>query len=113
MEELESRLAVSIRAKEPVREWLAGLPSPITLSLEQINVEPSVYLVPDRDYDDDIELLKGGYWESIFEHELDNWWSEPHDWPQERTSDLFLDWFEVEVHGMIVDLAENWDGYDD
>jgi hypothetical protein len=41
----------------------------------------------------------------LFEVELEDWHRDPLDWPQERTAEIFDDWFDIEVHSMVWDLV--------
>jgi hypothetical protein len=49
-----------------------------------------------------IEPLKS-HW---FENELATWNSNQAAWPRNRTSKLFDQWFEVEIHSMVWDAIE-------
>ncbi len=57
------------------------------------------------------------YYEAIFEEELGAWHRVEADWPRQRNLKLFLAWFEVEVHSLVLDLVDGWirseryDGY--
>lgn len=102
-----NRCAVTVRAKQPFLDWLEGLPDMLDMTLEEVNEDPSVYLLPEVDDLADQEDLLAGFYDLIFEEELVGWWTEEDDWPQVRTLGLFMEWFEVEFHSMIVDLVED------
>ena len=42
----------------------------------------------------------------IFEEELNGWHRLKSDWPPHRDLDTFLDWFEVQIHSMVLDLHQ-------
>jgi hypothetical protein len=37
---------------------------------------------------------------------LNNWHTDEKDWIQKRTYKLFTEWFDIEIHSMILDLEE-------
>jgi len=102
-----NRSVLIVRAKEPFREWLMSLPEPEDVSLQEINEDNSVYLIPE--YEDDFEkdkVLKLIYKE-IFEEQLEGWWRDEKDWPKKRNLSLFKKWFDVEFHSVVIDLVGN------
>lgn len=44
--------------------------------------------------------------ERIFANELNDWYSDEEKWPANRTSEMFFEWFDVEINSMILDLEE-------
>lgn len=102
------RSLVVVRAREPLLHWLRSLPDPEdeSTTLETLNEDPSAYLVPV--YDDDEErddILRQAY-DIIFEDQLAGWWTAEADWPQERTFEMFQAWFDVEWHSTVEDLVD-------
>ena len=45
------------------------------------------------------------YWREIFEERLNAWMRDPGVWPRRRSRDMFLEWFDVQVCGMVIDLG--------
>jgi hypothetical protein len=41
----------------------------------------------------------------LFEMELKDWNRDPSGWPEERTAEMFDDWFDIKVHSMLWDLV--------
>jgi hypothetical protein len=74
--------------------------------LEEVNQDCTAILVPDFNSPGElmayIEPLKS-HW---FENELATWNSNQAAWPRNRTSKLFDQWFEVEIHSMVWDAIE-------
>jgi hypothetical protein len=76
------------------------------LTLERIRKDPQTYLVPEYTDDGDItEVLEWGY-DMIFETELWFWYTERTLWPPERDFKMFLDWFDVDFHELVIDLVD-------
>ena len=101
-----NRSAVWITAKQPFLDWLRQLPDPVgkTTTLDSINDSPNLYLLPQYTYISEQNGILEEYHDIIFEQELNGWWTDPSDWPVNRTYSMFKEWFEVIFHSMIEDL---------
>ena len=42
----------------------------------------------------------------LFEQELVEWFQDEGQWPATRDFSIFLEWFAVEFHSMVLDVAE-------
>ena len=100
-----NRCAVTVRAREPFRQWLASLPDPEDARLAELNSEITAYLLPDYDEDHQRQLLLSRYFDLIFEDQLAAWWTDRRDWPAHRTLAMFEAWFAVEFHSVVIDLV--------
>lgn len=103
-----NRSAVTVRGKAPFLAWLRGLPDPVDadLTLDEINNERTVYLLPDVADADDSSVVLSEYYDLIFESELEGWWTKESDWPANRDFELFGEWFDVEQHSIVEDLVD-------
>ncbi len=101
------RSVVIVKPKEPFLEWIRNLPgSEIDITLEQLRADSTVYLIPDFDeIEDALEAIDHIYGK-IFETELAEWSEEEDTWPQERTLKHFWQWFDVKLHSLVIDAAE-------
>lgn len=68
--------------------------------------ESTVYLVKERDSNEAIEKWLKKNFDNIFQNELNNWHTDEKDWPQKRSYKQFTEWFDCEIHSMIVDMEE-------
>jgi hypothetical protein len=89
-------------------DWLRKVESTNDLSLEELQEDSNVYLLPDYEDAADIEkaiekYIKSNY-AKIFVHELTEWYLDPALYPK-ITYDAFLEWFKVSVHTMIYDTV--------
>ena len=101
-----NRGVVIIRPKQPFLEWLHAWDA-ARYTLEEISEDSTAYLVPQYTYDkEQIEILED-YFDYIFENELWSWCTDESMWPQERTFEIFLEWFSYEFHSMAFDLDVN------
>ena len=101
-----NRCAVTIRAKEPLLGWLKSLPDYHDLTLEDVNQETTVYLLPVYESDAEMNMLLEQYYDLLFEEELSGWWMAKDDWPERRSLQTFNAWFEVDFHSVVVDLED-------
>ena len=103
-----NRSAIVVRAKRPFLDWLRKLPEPVELdlTLDRINREPTVYLLPSYDDNHDREQLLTRFHDMIFEAELAEWWVNEADWPLVRDLYAFKEWFDVAFHSAIADLVD-------
>jgi hypothetical protein len=99
-----------LRYKEPAVLWINEAdPSPRDkpLELSDVNEERTAYLIADAAGDSPATLhrwLKRNY-ATLFEMELEGWYTIPSLWPQNRTFKLFMEWFEPECHTVVIDLV--------
>ncbi|MFZ4856019.1 MAG: hypothetical protein ACOYL3_06445 [Desulfuromonadaceae bacterium] len=101
-----NRSVLVIRAKEPFREWILSLPEPpVNLTLEEINDDNTVYLIPEYDEDKDREKLLRKKYIEIFSELLEDWCLDEAFWPKSRTFATFKKWFDVEFHSLVIDLV--------
>ncbi len=98
-----NRSSVVVRPKRPFLDWVNSQDGP-NLSFEDFRDQTS-YLIPE--YLDDLDahqVLKSIY-QTIFEMELEGWCLDDEKWPAIRTLAVFLEWFQVEFHSMVIDLC--------
>lgn len=117
-----NRHLIILMPKQPVLDWIKRVdPDPPNLTLEQLRQEQNAFLVPDSlDGQEDAEKWVKRSWQMFFEGFLNEWYTVESWWPQKRTYKMFKDWFEVQYHSMVWDLAasesvsyEDWDSPDD
>jgi len=103
-----NRSAIVVKAKQPFREWLLNLPDPVSedITLDEINNEPHIYLLPEYEMIDQEDALLAHFYDIVFEAELNGWWTDETNWPSNRSFQLFKEWFDVSFHSMIEDLVD-------
>ena len=103
-----NRVVAVIRPKAPFLAWIHSIPDMdmggMTLDKLRSN-EQTVFLLPDffslEEASDHLDKI----YKTIFEVELEGWWTDPADWPQKMTLKMFHEWFDAELHSMIIDTA--------
>lgn len=105
-----NRGAVILKYREPMVRWINEAdpynddPGITTKDLKQ---ERTVYLISvgDADGEEAVENWVKANFKPLFENELDGWYTDPDLWPKKRTLALFREWFEVELHSVVVDTV--------
>ncbi|MCV6610025.1 MAG: hypothetical protein OIF55_04560 [Amphritea sp.] len=104
---LINRSAFAVLPKEPFAEWANQQQDELNqpMTLEEHRAEGSVYLTEEFASEADIEQQLATQFEAIFANELAAWDEFGDHWPEPRTLELFLAWFEVTPQVMAVDLS--------
>ena len=104
-----NRSVLVIKPKQPFVDWLLSLPfrfDPEEVNLRNLREDCNALLVPPvEDFSEVRDFIKAN-WSSLFEAELADWCEDDSLWPTPRTQNLFSQWFEVETHSVVTDLAE-------
>ena len=81
-----NRSAVAVMPAQPFLDWLHQAdPTSAYLSLNDLRLEPTIYLLPEYDTKKRrASICKGGAKE-IFEEQLDGWYRAPTAWPADRS----------------------------
>jgi hypothetical protein len=107
---LVRRAAVTVTPKQPYIDWANGIDEDGVKIGEDFWPERHVYLIGDVSdvIPFDRDVIVRPYFKAIFEEELNGWYRLESAWPSPRTYETFLEWFEVEVHSMVLDLQGSW-----
>ena len=102
-----NRTAIVVMPGKPFLDWLHRTdPTSGGLSLEDLRREPTVYLLPESENEEEVrECLKEGCGQ-IFEEQLDGWYRVPSAWPSQRDLDTFDRWFDWSLHSVVIDLCD-------
>ena len=101
-----NRGALIIRCKEPFVKWIEEVDpgKNMGMTLDRVNKERTIYLISDEDAEI-IEVWISENYETLFENELEGWYTDKSLWPQKRDYKTFSEWFDVECHSLILDLV--------
>lgn len=111
---LINRGLLIVKPKQPFLDWLKSLPNDIEAeeaNQEELDESPEIddytaYLVPEFEDDEETRQVLEEFYSFIFQQELESWDQEESNWPKNRDLVTFHEWFEVEFHSMVFDLAE-------
>ena len=98
-----NRNAFVVKSKQPLFDWINSIDPENPVHME---LEGTVYLIKEKDSNEQIEKWLQRNFDNIFQNELNNWYVDEKLWPPKRTYKLFKEWFTVEIHSMILDLEE-------
>lgn len=98
------RNAILVRPKKLFYDWVNKMfkkDKPISESDEN-----NIYLIREMESNEEIRRWVKKNFDKIFVNELNDWCTDESGWPTNRTYKMFCDWFDVEVHSMVLDLEE-------
>lgn len=105
-----NRTAVTVTGAQPYIEWTrqhnadrdGGL-----LTVQRTKLYGSVFLLPEFDFEEDVQewIEESAGW--LFEFQLSNWTDDESAWPANRDLRMFRSWFRVDVHNVVVDVADD------
>ena len=102
-----NRSAIVVKPKQPFLEWLhAADPTSRKLSLPDLVREPTIYLIPECDTDEEVADILHKLCEEIFEEQLAGWYEDTSTWPRNRSYEVFCHWFDYRHYSMLVDLCD-------
>jgi hypothetical protein len=102
-----NRSVAIIRPKQPFVDWSNQLPDGgPKVSLDNFRHNCTVILIPEYDTHRQTKSYINQIYEDIFEEELWGWCTEESWWPKDRTKELFWQWFEVELHSIVLDSLD-------
>jgi hypothetical protein len=105
-----NRAALLLRYKTPAVQWIneafPGEDNP-GITAASVNRERVVYLISDKDgeSDESVRVWVRKNFKVLLEAELERWYTDADLWPQRRDFNLFLDWFDVEYHTVVIDTV--------
>jgi hypothetical protein len=103
-----NRTAIMVMPGQPFLDWLHRAdPTSGGLSLEDLRREPTVYLLPQCESEEEARQCLQEVCSQIFEEQLDGWYRVPSSWPTRRDLEAFGHWFECSFHSVVVDLADD------
>lgn len=105
-----NRTALILRYNQEFLDWINAVdPSPRSevLSLEQVNDEHTVYLLDGVESQEELLNWLSFNHQSLFESELEGWYTDPALWPKDRSLELLMRWCSLELHTVVVDTGRS------
>jgi len=101
---LINRYVAIIKPEQPLLDWLESQPDwDLDITLDEIRADRCAYLIPNYSPEQAMRYIERNY-KTIFEWELFGWYTDESVWPEKRTLSVFREWFDVDVHSMVVDM---------
>jgi hypothetical protein len=95
-----------VKAKEPFREWISSLPITHKITIKEIKSDCTAYLIPPFEDDHQRDNILNEVYSDIFVEHLNDCCIDENRWPRNITLALFKNWFELEWHSVVEDMAE-------
>jgi hypothetical protein len=103
-----NRSAAILIPKQPFVDWANSLEEEEDkYSIEDFSSDCTVILLPVIDSDEHADAIVKDLYKNIFEAELSSWTTDENEWPRNRKYEMFLEWFEIEYHSIVIDPFED------
>jgi hypothetical protein len=101
-----NRAVVILRYRQPFVNWINQAdPYPKgTINLSDANEDTTAYLVEVED-EDEFESWLALNGQTLFEAELDGWYTDPSLWPADRSVARLKEWCTFELHTLVFDTG--------
>ncbi|SCK10438.1 VacJ [Vogesella sp. LIG4] len=102
-----NRSVAILKPRQPFLDWLQQLPGSLEgqLQLDELRRDCNALLIPAADDYASAEDFVRQHYRTLFGAELADWCDDDAFWP-DMTPQLFLQWFDVEIHSVLTDLVD-------
>jgi len=105
-----NRTAISIAGAQPFIDWTRRHDANADrgmLTVARAQPYGTAYLLPEFELEEDVQewIEENAAW--LFEFQLSSWTDDESAWPQPRDLKTFREWFRIDVHSVVVDVAED------
>jgi hypothetical protein len=101
-----NRSAIVVIPKQPLLDWLnLADEEGDDLTLAQVQQDPTVYLIPETESEEDLGRLLHQSSKAIFEEQLEGWITDDTLWPMDRSFEVFSRWFAISFHSVVIDFS--------
>lgn|SRR5512140_2597808 len=105
-----NRTAISITGAKPYSDWTVSTDADRDkgmLTVARAKPYGSVFLLPEFELEEDLQewVEENASW--LFEFQLSAWTEDESTWPTPRDVATFRRWFTIDVHSVVVDVAED------
>ena len=105
-----NRTAVTIVGAQPYLEWTRQHDADAnrgTLTVARAKTYGSAFLLPELELEEDVQdwVDENAAW--LFEFQLAAWTEDESSWPATRDLKAFRHWFRVDIHNVVVDVADD------
>jgi hypothetical protein len=105
-----NRTAISVVGAQPYIDWTRRHESTATGGIVTVpRAQPygTAYLLPELELEEDVLewVEENAPW--LFEFQLSSWTDDESAWPQPRDLKTFRQWFRIDIHSIVVDMADD------
>ena len=105
-----NRTAVTVVGASPYVEWTRTRDADFArgqLTVARAKAYGSAFLLPEVDFEEDLQEWVEENWSWIFEFQLSAWTADETAWPANRDLAMFRQWFRIDLHSVVVDVADD------
>ena len=106
---LINRTAISIIGAQPYVDWMNWNDADVNkgkLTVARTQPYGAAFLLPDLELEDDVQEWVEENFLWLFEFQLSAWTDDESLWPSPREIKMFRQWFRIDIHSVVVDVAE-------
>ena|SRR5437762_7019922 len=105
-----NRTAITVAGAQPYQDWTRQSHADVnkgTLTIARAKTYGSAFLLPEFELEEDVQEWVEDNADWLFEFQLAAWTEDEAAWPATRDLKTFRQWFRVDVHSVVVDVAED------
>ena len=108
--QLLNRTAVTIVGAQPYLDWTRRHDADANrgaLTVARAKTFGSAFLLPELEAEIDVQewIEENASW--LFEFQLSSWTEDESTWPATRDLNAFREWFRVDIHNVVIDVADS------
>ena len=105
-----NRTAVTITGAQPYIDWTLSTDADFAkgaITVARAKTYGTAYLLPEFELEEDVQewVEENAAW--LFEFQLAAWTEDEATWPASRDLKTFRDWFRIDIHSVVVDVADD------
>jgi hypothetical protein len=105
-----NRTAVTVVGAKPYTDWTLKTDADVNkgaITVARAKTYGSAYLLPEFELEEDVRewIEENAPW--LFEFQLAAWTDDESTWPPTRDLKTFREWFRVDIHNVVVDVADD------
>jgi hypothetical protein len=105
-----NRTAVTITGAKPYLDWMRSCDADAsrgTVTVAPAKTYGTAFLLPEVELEEDLLEWVEENVSWLFEFQLSAWTDDESVWPAPRDLKTFREWFRIDVHAAVVDIAED------
>jgi len=105
-----NRTAITVTGAQPYIDWTRATDADFakgTITVVRAKTYGTAYLLPELELEEDVQEWVEDNASWLFEFQLAAWTEDESTWPNGRDLSLFRSWFRVDIHSVVVDVADD------
>ena len=105
-----NRTAVTLVGAQPYNDWIRTRDADFnkgSITVARTRSYGSAFLLPEFELEEDLQEWVEENFAWLFEFQLSAWTEDESAWPADRNLKAFRAWFRIDIHSVVVDMAED------